>query len=143
MIGLTDYAANKYLDHLFQRSNDVDFGTAVWAALSTTTPVKAGTNFTEPVGEGYARVLIGYYGQSATYKFPAADLGATANDDAIHFPLCYNGADADWGVCTHLGLFDSETGGNLLFTEALTSSIHPVEGKVPVVNSGSFTASLN
>ena len=32
-MGLTDYSANKYLDHLFQRSADIDFGTAVYAAL--------------------------------------------------------------------------------------------------------------
>ena len=43
--------------------------------------------------------------------------GQTSNNAAITFPS----PTANWGVVTHLGVYDAVSGGNLLFWVALTT----------------------
>jgi hypothetical protein len=77
-----------------------------FVGLSTTTPTEAGANFTEPVGNGYARV------STADADWDPASGTAPAikdNANAITFPQ----ATGSWGTVTHFGLFDASTGGNL------------------------------
>jgi hypothetical protein len=56
-MSLTNYARNKMNDHLF---GGISFTppTNFWMALSTTNISVSGSNVSEPVGAGYARVLI-------------------------------------------------------------------------------------
>lgn len=86
-----------------------------FVALSTTTPTEAGTNFTEPVGNAYARV------STADADWAAATGTAPvtkANANAITFPT----ASGSWGTVTHFGLFDASTAGNLRMWGALGTS---------------------
>ena len=81
-------------------------------ALSTTTPTDAGANFTEPVGNGYAKVDI-----------PIASMGAASgtapaeksNSSALTFPQ----ASGSWGTITHFGVMNA--GGTVLAWGALTT----------------------
>jgi hypothetical protein len=77
-----------------------------FVGLSTTTPTEAGGNFTEPVGNGYARVSTA----DADWD-PASGTAPVIKDNAnaITFPQ----ATGSWGTVSHFGLFDASTGGNL------------------------------
>lgn len=83
-----------------------------FVGLSTTTPTEAGANFTEPVGNGYARVSTA----DADWD-PASGTAPVTKDNAnaITFPQ----ATGSWGTLTHFGLFDALTAGNLRMTGAL------------------------
>ena len=84
-------------------------------SLSTTTPTEAGANFTEPVGNGYARV------STADADWAAATGTAPvtkANANAITFPQ----ATGSWGTVTHFGFHDLSSGGNLRIWGALGTS---------------------
>lgn len=70
----------------------------VYIALSTTTPTDAGANFTEPVGNAYARVAVT---NNAT-QWPAAASAEKSNANAISFPTASGG---NWGTVTHVGIF--------------------------------------
>ena len=50
-----------------------------------------------------------YKRQSVTFTAPSE--GQTSNNTDIFFPI----AEENWGSITHIGIFDSVTGGNLLF----------------------------
>ena len=52
---------------------------------------------------------VSYKRQPATFVTP--NEGQTSNNADILFPI----AGESWGAITHIGIFDSVTGGNLLF----------------------------
>lgn len=138
MATMTRYLANLVLDHIGARNNGVALGVDIWVGLSTTTPAADGTNVTEPSGNGYARSLLGSYGQAATLKMGAASAGASTNTAIIFFPK----ATGNWGECTYFLIYDDPTAGNLLAFGVLTASITPVSGDVPIVEVGALDLSL-
>ncbi len=84
---------------------------SVYIALFTAAPSDSGGG-TEVTGGSYARVQV-------TAGFTVSGVATRGgNTSAITFPT----ATANWGVVTHVGLFDASSGGNLLFHGALTSS---------------------
>ncbi len=137
------YLANKVLDHLSGRTSSVNLGGDAWVGLSTTLPAADGTNVTEPTVNGYARVLLGLYGESSSHKMAAAADGESDNDDVIYFPETTNDDNENgWGTCTHFVIYDASTSGNLLAFGALTSSITPADGEVALVRVGDLKISL-
>lgn len=110
----SDYLENKVLDHLFGGASYSQLGD-VYVALSTTTPVDAGTNFTEPSGGSYARAQI--QNESGDAEWAAAASGSKANAVAVAFPQ----ATGDWGTITHFGIYDASSDGNLLVWGELTT----------------------
>ncbi len=76
----------------------------VFIALSTTTPNSTGGNFTEPVGNGYARVAVA----NDVTQWPAATAGVKTNGADIDFPA----ASGPWGTVTHFGIFVAASGGS-------------------------------
>jgi hypothetical protein len=88
-----------------------------WIALSTTTPTDTGGNFTEPVGNAYARVQKT---NNAT-NWPAAsaaDPTVKSNGNAVTFPA----ATGSWGTVTHAGWYTVATVGTPVDWAALTAS---------------------
>jgi len=85
----------------------------VYVALFTTDPGEDGLTGTEVSGGSYSR-------RSATFTEPAqVDGRATSyNSTEIDFGI----ATALWGTITHVALFDAQTGGNMLYHEALASA---------------------
>jgi len=59
---------------------------------------------TEASGGGYARTQV-------AWNFLAGRVDAVGNSGLVTFPT----ATADWGVVTHWAVFDSVTGGNMLY----------------------------
>ncbi|HEX9991367.1 MAG TPA: hypothetical protein VGB14_00425 [Acidimicrobiales bacterium] len=128
MAGFIDTLEQAILDHVL---NDGTYTPpANWfVALSTTTPTDAGGNFTEPSGNGYARV------STAAADWAAATGTAPAtksNANAITFPA----ATGSWGTITHFGLFAASSGGTVQIWGALTTSKSITSG-----DTASFAAS--
>jgi hypothetical protein len=132
MAGKSDFLENKFIDWFFRAqaagitgaSAGAGTGPAsLYVALLTGAPSDAGGG-TEPTGVGsYARVQVvssltawaGTQGAGTTTASTGTG-GTTSNNAAITFPS----PTADWGVCTHLGVYDAAAAGNLLYWVELT-----------------------
>ncbi len=95
-----------------------------YVALFTATPSDTGGG-TEVTGGSYARVAVGNSlanlagTQSATSTtLSSGSGGTTSNNAAVTFPA----PTANWGIVTSFGVYDTPTGGNLLFYANLTVS---------------------
>lgn len=117
-MSFTNRTAQALLNTLFGKtSNFGALGTApaIHVALSTTAPAEDGTNVTEQVGNGYARVVAaGGVWNNATL----ADPSLIDNSSAIDFPT----PTGSWGTVTHFVLFDALTAGNVIASGILTAS---------------------
>lgn len=131
MSGFTDLVEQKLLDHFLTDPAYTPPAT-MYLALSTTTPVDAGTNFTEPSTGAYARVATTAADWSAASGTAPA---VKTNTATLTFPT----ATATWSSgsnMTYFGLFDASTVGNLLAFGLLTTAKPVTLGDTP-----SFAAS--
>lgn len=123
MSAKSDYLENKIIDHIF-RGQAFTMPSGLYFALFTAAPSDSGGG-TEVSGGAYARAnlapsLTNYLGTHGTTTGASSGTGgATSNASAVTFPAP---SGANWGVCTHFGIFDASTSGNLLFHGALTIS---------------------
>lgn len=119
---------NKFVD-AFDGKTTFTAPANLYAALSTSTPVIAGTGFTEPSGNAYARVAV------PGSAWNAAASGSAANSAAINFPT----PTGAWGTVTYVGLYDAATGGVLQAFYALPSSFAITTGMTVSIASGAAT----
>lgn len=133
-MSFTDFLELEVLDQLFG-GLDYTEGANIWLGLSTTTPTDAGGNFTEPVGNGYARPS--FANNKTTWTTAAA--GALAN--AIE--MAFAAATGAWGTVTHFGIFDAVTGGNLLATGVLSVAKTIDDGDTPKFAIGTLDITLD
>lgn len=112
MAGFTDTYEKNILDLIF---NAALGATTLYLALSTTTPVDAGTNFTEPSGNNYSRVAT----TTADWNAAASTTPAVKTNSATK---TFNQASGSWGTITYFGIYDASTSGNLILFGALTAS---------------------
>lgn len=120
---MSNYLENKLIDHLFRGIAYTPPATLEFA-LFTAAPNDAGGG-TEVSGGSYARVAIA----ASTTNFAATNAtgsttspssgtsGTTSNNVLITFPV----PTANWGVATHMAVFDAHTGGNMLHWGALAT----------------------
>lgn len=124
MAGKSDYLENKFIDHVF-RARSYTAPTQVWVGLLTAAPSDAGGG-TEVSGGSYARATAGVNSDTAwkatqggtPASASSGTTGVTSNPAALTFPA----PTANWGVCTHFGIYDASTAGNLLYWAPLTTS---------------------
>lgn len=98
-----------------QRGTSYTAPSTVYAALHTGDPGSGGAN--EVSGGGYTRSAI----TANTSQFNTATAGGTTtskNVNAITFPT----ATGSWGTVTYASLWDTSSGGNMLYYAALTTS---------------------
>lgn len=136
MAGFTDAQEKAILD-LFLRADAWTLA-GLHVGLSTTTPAEDGTNFTEPVGNGYARVSK----PRAATDWAAASGAAPAvasNATAVTFPTAAGGS---WGTVAHFGLFSAATAGTLYFWGALGTSKTIGDGDTASFAIGALLAKL-
>lgn len=142
---LSNYLENKIIDHL--RNVATFTAPATWYfALLTAAPSDTGGG-TEVTGGSYARVAMTANGtnlagtQSAGSTAASSGTGGTtSNNGAVTFPA----PTADWGVATHLAVYDASTAGNLLFYVALSPSKTINNGdNAPSFAAGDFTLSID
>jgi len=115
MAGKSDYLENKILDHVL-RNTAYTSPAAVYMGLFTAAPSDAGGG-TEVSGNNYSRTAI---------TFGAASGGAITNSADVTFPT----PSGSWGACTHFGIFDQASAGNLLYWGALAQTETPLSGNI-------------
>lgn len=109
------YWRHKILDHVFGRTTYSPTGN-VYLGLSQTDPQ---TSITEP-GNGYGRVTIA---NNAT-NFPTISGDTKVNGVAFQTAV----ASGSWGTIRYHFLADAVSGGNLLHSAALTTTLYPGAG---------------
>jgi hypothetical protein len=127
-MSMSDYLENALLNAVL-RNTPYTSPSQVYVALFTSDPTDAGTG-TEVSGGGYAR-------QPVTFNAPSN--GQVTNAADILFPV----ATASWGTVTHVGIYDAATGGNLLFSGALTTSKTISANDQLKIAAGSLSISLD
>lgn len=130
----TDYLETKILTGMLGGSN-VTFSSKPYIGLLKSAPTDS-SNGLEVGGTNYARVQAGQTGQG---DFTVGSTGSASNTGAFTF----NDAQSNWGVVTHVGLFDSPTGGNLLVYGALNTSADIVNGDIFKIPTSGFTVSVD
>jgi hypothetical protein len=101
----SDYLEDKIRTHLM-RTGTWAKDTARWFSLHTSDPGDTGAG--EVVGGSYARVQRD--AADANWTAGTATDGTTDNVAAITFPS----PSANWGVITHVGMWDASTAGNFM-----------------------------
>ena len=109
MAALADYSEKLILDWLMTNGSATR-PTSWYVALYTAAPSDSGGG-TEVSGNGYSR-------QSVTFGAAASPGGTTSNTNTLTFTA----SGGDWGIITHIGIFDNSTGGNLLWHGSMTAS---------------------
>ena len=128
----TTYFLNQVMGNLFKTKTTPALPSAYYIGLSTSEPTIEGLNTGEPSmsGTGYARVLLG------DLSVPAA--GTITNTAAVSFPESIT----DWGTMLYYVVYDSATGGNLLFYGALSISRNVEPNTVITIKSGELSITL-
>lgn len=100
---------------------------ALYLALFLNNPGETGTEGAEVSYAGYAR-------QRVTFSSPAAMNGGTGvqNVSDITFPV----TPVALGAVTHVGVMDSQTGGNMLLYGEFTESVGVEANEAPVIVAG-------
>lgn len=109
MAALSDYAEKLLLDWMMT-TGSATRPTTWYVALYTAAPSDSGGG-TEVSGSGYAR-------QSVTFSAASSPGGTTSNSGAVTFTA----SGGNWGVISHIGIFDNSSGGNLLWHGSMTAS---------------------
>lgn len=142
MSDLTNYAENKIVDALFRGQSLGAPATLYFGLLTAAADAEVGT-LTEVSGGSYARVavtasLANFAGtQSAGSTTASSGTGGqTSNNAAITFPA----PTANWGICTHIAVFDASSGGNPWIVKLLASPKTVNNGDAaPLFQAASFT----
>lgn len=123
MSDLTNHAENKIIDAMFRGQALGAPGNWHFALLTAAADPEVGT-LTEISGGSYARVsvaasLANFAGtQSAGSTTASTGTGGkTSNNAVIAFPA----PTANWGIATHMALYDASTGGNAWIVRALAT----------------------
>lgn len=114
----SDYWHQKMMDFVLKGQSLTPVGT-LWVGLFTTVPALAGTGGIEvsTSATSYGRVAINS-GTTTQWQGPT---GAT-KDYTNTVDLTYGIPTANWGNVTGAGIFDAETGGNLMYISSLTTA---------------------
>ncbi len=132
-MSFSDYWESKILDHIFGKAA-YTAPTHIYVAASLADPGDSGTGLVEPPGGNYARV------ETDPADWTAATDGQIENTAAFVFPT----PTADWGVITHVALFDAATGGNFLARGQLPTVQNIYFGGAPLeVSAGGLAISLD
>ena len=107
---ISDYLENKLCNDLFRTKEK-----PVYAALFYRDPADPAKSF-ELAGEGYQR-------EFAEFDSPIDGLMKNSKDIVFHK------ATSKWLTVTHLGLFDAEHGGKMLFHGELSMPIDVIKNK--------------
>lgn len=127
----SNYVKNNSLN-FWTRRQSVSQPTQLWVALYATNPT-ASDSGTEVSGGGYARA-------QAQFGAPviSGNSAVVQNTGAIEFPQL----TASAGTAAYVGIKDAQTGGNLLFYEALPISVSLQAGYTPYFATGELKISM-
>ena len=111
----SDWLHTKFMDLLFKNTAWTPPAT-IYIALFTTVPTLAGTGGVEVSlsGTNYGRVAVA----AGAWAGPSGTNKEYSNSADIPFLV----PTGNWGTIVGAGLYDAETGGNLLYVSTLTTS---------------------
>ena len=121
-MSLTNHGEDKILT-LFKNAG------TYYLALFTAAPEETGGG-TEVAGASYAR-------QGVTFGDPSD--GVMLNSAAIEFPV----ATEAWGTAVAWGLYDAETGGNLVWYGDITTPKELLAGDIYRINTGNMKLTMD
>ena len=104
-----------------------------YLALFLTDPTASGTG-TEASGGGYARKVISFDAPSLV-----AGKQQVKNTDAVDYGVI----TADIGTVSYWGIFDSQTGGNLLWFGSFARGKNVLNGDAITVNVGAIVCNIS
>ena len=104
-----------------------------YLALFLTDPTASGTG-TEASGGGYARKVISFDAPSLV-----AGKQQVKNTDAVDYGVI----TADIGTVSYWGIFDSQTGGNLLWFGSFARGKNVLNGDAIPVNAGAIVCNIS
>lgn len=133
LVGMSDAQEAVVLNHITGVSS-YTMPTTFYIGLSTAAPNEDGTGFTEPSGNGYARVNAcgGTYWNTAT-------AGSVTNKIAIPFPE----TSGSWGTITYFGVFTAASGGSPIYAGSCGSVDLTASGKIARFSAAALTITLN
>ncbi len=128
----TTYFLNQVMGNLFHTKENPGLPSEYYIGLSATEPSVDGTCLGEPSqsGTGYMRVRLDSLSEPQD--------GVIKNTDAINF----NESLTSWGTMLYYVVYDSDTGGNLLFFNNLSASRNVEPNTVITIKAGELTISL-
>ena len=136
MAGLSDYAEAAIINALLRGTNFVaPTVSSLRLALFTADPTDAGNLNEVATGTWYSRQPTGTF----TAPAPSASSQQSSNVASITFPAVTGSAV----TVTHVGIFDANTAGNMLFSAPMTSSKTLQVGDVLSFAPGTIVASLD
>ena len=104
-----------------------------YLALFLTDPTASGTG-TEASGGGYSRKVISFDAPSLV-----AGKQQVKNTDAVDYGVI----TADIGTVSYWGIFDSQTGGNLLWFGSFARGKNVLNGDAITVNAGAIVCNIS
>ena len=127
----SNYLEEQILNHFF-RGENVPSPTT-WLALYISDPTEADIG-AEIQGGAYERMEV-------TFAEPQQieGKGTIGNDIAVYFPT----ATENWGIISHWGIRDAQTGGNLLTYGAVPTPKLIERGDEAKFNAGAITVSMD
>ena len=134
MAGFSNYLSRKLLDQVWGGTDYAEPAT-MYVGLSTTAPNDDGTNVTEPVGNGYARVAV----TNNVTQWPNASGITKTHQNAIAFAQ----ATGSWGTLTHFVHYDAITAGNMLGSGTLDQAKIIDSGDTAEFDAGDLTIVLD
>jgi len=140
-MSFTNYLEHKVLDLVFGNTSFTPSGTG-YIALSTTTPGAGedGSSFTEPSSaSGYARKAI--INNKSNWS-SAAQVGTSGTVYNLSGQTIGT-ASGNWGTVIYWGIYDAQSGGNLLVSSPLVVAKTPTSGDVVTFPSGSLVIRLD
>lgn len=139
MAGMSDYLEQKTLNDVLNGANPT------YVALFTADPTDAGvtTNEIATAGTAYARLKVNPNGGASPTWALAVSNGAGGYKVVNAVDLNFAVATAAWGTITHIAIFDAATGGNMLFSGALTNPKVIGNTDKLVIPAGSLVANLD
>lgn len=135
---VSDTLAKNMLDVAFGRASSIA-PASYWAGLCTTAPGDgSGSGLVEVDAGGYLRVEIP--NNSTNWPGAMLNLGLRqkSNGTVIQFPE----ATGEWGTCSGLALFDSDSGGAFMAYGDFTTPQMVVTGNLPFVSAGALHVQL-
>lgn len=132
-MSLTNTYENEVLDHILRTgayNSTFTSSAQLYVGLFTSDPGEAGGG-TEVSGGSYTRVQV--------TGFDAASGGSASNSAAITWTT----ATANWGDVSHIGIFESSGGSDMVIYAALDTTKTVNNGDTFTISSGNLTITLN
>jgi len=136
---ISDYLANALLDFVFRNQTYTSPSTYVALTTSTVSDSDTGSTISEPLGNGYSRVLVNPSGGSSP-AWGTVSNGTIENVDNIDVGPASGGS---WGTIVATALVDASSGGNVLFYDNNVADQEVGDGDTYRFPVGDFNISMD